>query len=128
MTCDLADRAVLPSRRVLPARFVPEVENSDSLLLRQQVVVAVKRRMEKSKYARISLHGRSQTGKAPEPVFVVEKRGPKPLRGSRMLFPRPIEHLFKVSYGRVRVENLEIHCGNSFRTSSLETTRPSLAS
>lgn len=45
----------LQSRRVLSTRTVPEVENFDELLFRYQVVVDMKRRMKKSKYARISL-------------------------------------------------------------------------
>ena len=85
------------------------MENFDSLLLRHKAVVNANGRMQKPPYVGVLFHGRSQPGKAFEKADVVEERNSKSMGGSWMLIPRPIENLFEVFYGRVRVENLVIH-------------------
>ena len=74
---------------------MPEMENFDSLLLRQQTVVDAYGRMQKPPYVGIPFYGRSQTGKAFEQADVVKESNSKPLGGPWMLFARPIEHLLR---------------------------------
>jgi len=77
-------------------RDVPKVQDFNSLVLRKDSIVDMKRRMKDTTHSGKAFDGLAEARKASENIYVSQKRGDKLFGRRRMVLPEPRENLMQV--------------------------------
>jgi hypothetical protein len=100
ITAEIGRRALIDQvgsgERSWITRHVPEVQDFDSLLLREDSIVDMQRRMKDAAHSRKTFDGFAEARKTPEKIYMVQKRGDELLGTGRMVLPGPSQNLMQI--------------------------------